>query len=64
MIDCMACLVALAKYFSAGGTHTDNSGITHATLRSQRGDILTCTIDLDPTNLGRGLLGRATLIPK
>lgn len=56
MIDCMACLVALTRGLSEGGTHVDTNGITHATLRSQHLDLFTCTIKPDPDHPGRILI--------
>lgn len=51
-VDCMACLVALARGVPEGGTHIDVHGITHATVRSQYLNFLTCTVKPDPDHPG------------
>lgn len=55
-IDCMACLVALARGLPEGGTYVDTRGVTHATLRTQHLDFITCATRLDPNNPGRALI--------
>lgn len=63
-IDCMACLMALAKGQPEGGTHVDTDGITHATMRSQHRTVLTCTVSINPYNPGRGILTRAQKVSR
>lgn len=49
-VDCMACLVAMAKGEHSNSTYTDRHGITHATSRhSSYGthQALTCTFSKD-----------------
>lgn len=57
-IDCMACLVALARGLPEGGAHVDRRGITHATMRSQHLDFLACSIEPDPDHPGQILTPR------
>jgi hypothetical protein len=63
-VDCMACLVAMAKGLPEGGTHVDAGGVTHATMRAQHRTVLTCTVSIDPYNPGRGLMARAQTVPR
>jgi hypothetical protein len=58
-VDCMACLVALARGVPEGGTYIDKRGITHATLRSQHLDFLTCTVYPDPNHPGQIITHRS-----
>lgn len=43
-VDCMACLVALARGLPEGRTFVDERGIKHATLRGQHEYFVTCTV--------------------
>ncbi len=64
VIDCMACLVSIARGLPEGGTHTEND-ITHATMRTQSGHaFLTCTVRQDPLTPGRVLVNHATEVPR
>lgn len=55
-VDCMACLVALAKGFTGNATYTDINGVTHTTLKHEsygKRQALVCTF---------GRAGRVTLV--
>lgn len=57
-VDCMACLVALARGLPGDGAFTDSKKITHATLRMQNLYFITCTIRPDPDRPGEALIDR------
>jgi hypothetical protein len=64
MIDCMACLVAMAKGLPEGGAHRGVDGVTHSTLRSMGRSAITCTVrryGRDPTQWSAAL---ATWVPR
>lgn len=52
MIDCMSCLIQLANGLSSGGTHGDDRGITHATLRWLGRTVVVCTLQHEDSNDG------------
>lgn len=66
MIDCMTCLVAMARGVPSYDVHQDvPSGITHATTSTMSGhNFLTCTVQPDPRRPGRVLASRATRVPR
>ncbi len=63
-VDCMACLVAMAKGLPEGGTSVDASGVTHATIRGQYRAFLTCTVSINPNNSSRCLMSNAKMVPQ
>lgn len=65
MIDCMPCLVVMARGVPSYGVHQDTYGITHATTSMMSGhNFLTCTVQPDPRRPGRVVADRATRVPR